>query len=125
MTLRRYRVVDADNRGIDKLVVQIDPVLDFNAEVVVPVDVSGTPLGTLTNPLQAQDAGNWTQLLDYDADGNVIYHGKAIPGTASSAAAWQIKKFAYTAGNLTAITFANGSADYSAVWDDRASLSYS
>lgn len=123
--LRRYRVVDAFNQGIDKTVVQIDAIGDYNAELFIPASVDGTPIGTATNPFHAQSSDDFTQLLEYDASSNLIYHGRAAPGTASSAALWQIKRFTYTGSNLTAIEFANGSAAFGAIWDNRASLTYS
>lgn len=123
-SLRRYRLVDAFNQGIDKLVVQIDPVLDYNAEVVIPVDVTGTPWGSVANPLNSVEL-SYTQLLEYDGSNNLLYHGRAAPGSASSAAAWQIKQFIYSGANITAIKFAAGTAAFTAIWDNRAGLSYS
>jgi YD repeat-containing protein len=67
-----------------------------------------------------------TQAFDYDAAGNVTYHGRALPGNSKAAPAWQVKKFTYdAASNLTDVQYANGSLDYTSVWDDRAGLSYS
>lgn len=57
------------------------------------------------------------------ASSTVTYIGKALPGTATSAATWQIKKIDSTSG--TSITFASGNSNFSQVWDNRASLSYS
>lgn len=53
----------------------------------------------------------------------VQYIGKATPGTATSAAGWQIKRLDETTG--TVITFADGDIQFDNVWDDRESLSYS
>lgn len=55
---------------------------------------------------------------------SVTYVGYASPGTATSAASWQIKKL-NTSGSVTTIYYASGSAAYNQIWDNRASLSYS
>lgn len=55
-----------------------------------------------------------------------VYIGYAAPGTAKSAAAWQIRKITYDSNNnITDIQFASGVNDYTKVWDDRATYSYS
>ncbi len=64
--------------------------------------------------------------VDYAAGSNKIYEGYAAPGTATSAAAWQIVKYTYDGSdNRLTTKFAGGTNDYNQVWDNRASLSYS
>ena len=58
-----------------------------------------------------------------EVSGTVIYIGLALPGTAKSAALWQIKKLNPTGGLDT--QYADGDAEFDNVWDDRAALSYS
>jgi len=67
---------------------------------------------------------NLTTLLEYTGN-NLIYIGRAAPGTASSAAKWQIKKLTYSGNNLTATGYASGDDAFIYVWDDRAGYSYS
>ena len=57
--------------------------------------------------------------------GNPIYIGRAAPGMATSAAAWQICKLTWSGSDCTAVEFAGGTNDYDQVWDDRAGLAYS
>lgn len=66
-----------------------------------------------------------TLITNYDAVGaDLSYVGKAVAGTATSAAVWQIKKLVFnTEGDVTT-TFADGNADFDNIWDDRASLTY-
>jgi len=65
------------------------------------------------------------QLFEYTGT-SLTYHGVAKPGTATSAARWQIKKYTYDGnGNVTSIKFADGTNDYVAVWDNRAGYTYS
>lgn len=77
----------------------------------------------------AREAG-FTQKLAYIAAGNGIgqieYQGLSYPGTATSSAGWQIKKFIYDSNNrMTDIQWAGGSDAYTSIWDNRAALSYS
>ena len=60
-------------------------------------------------------------LLD-EADASTLYIGKAVPGTAESAANWSIQKMAKV-GNVTKILRAD-SGYFTQVWNNRASLSY-
>jgi hypothetical protein len=62
--------------------------------------------------------------LAYDDDGNVEYIGKAAPGTATSAAGWQIQKITYASGDASTVKFADGTAACSKVWDSRATYTY-
>lgn len=65
-------------------------------------------------------------LYDYDESGNRIYAGWAVPGTATSAAAWAIQQSTYDdANNLLSVKWARGSSAYTNVWNNRASLAYS
>lgn len=67
--------------------------------------------------------------IDYNSGTLPVYVGYALPGAATSAAAWMIKKITYDGNNnpLT-VTYAGGgsgkSTDFSQIWDNRASLSY-
>lgn len=86
--------------------------------------------GTLSAKLRNISANTgWltphTIVLEYSGT-NVIYIGKAAQGSATSAAVWLIRKLTYDgSNNCTNIQFANGSSAYNAIWDNRASLSYS
>ena len=69
---------------------------------------------------------NYTTQVEYDASNNPIYIGDAVTGTATSAAAWRIKKITYDASNNpTGIQWADGSTKFDKVWDDRTTYSYS
>jgi len=64
-------------------------------------------------------------LMTYD-DGNVVYLGRALPGTATSVAQWQIRKFTYDDDkNVTKIEFASGSSKYEYEWDEVENYEYS
>lgn len=71
------------------------------------------------------DSFSGTTALDYDANGNLIYQGNAMPGSSKGSAVWQIKRFTYTSGNLSDIQYADGNMNFDNIWNDRASLLYS
>jgi YD repeat-containing protein len=62
---------------------------------------------------------------------NLVYMGRAKPGTSTSAAAWQIRKLTYDAnGNVLTITwptdsYGRVSNDFEFVWTSRTSYVYS
>lgn len=57
-------------------------------------------------------------------DPNNVYLGNAKRGSAQSSAVWQIRKIVNNS-NVISILFASGSRAYNAIWNNRASLSYS
>ena len=67
----------------------------------------------------------FTQAIEYDGSGNPIYVGSALQGSSKSAAAWRISKITYSGDNPIDIPYAEGSSGFAAIWDNRASLSYS
>jgi hypothetical protein len=65
----------------------------------------------------------YLQKID-EADATTTYIGLALPGTATSAASWQIKKIGVSS-TVTTISWADGNEDFDNIFDNRASLSYS
>lgn len=59
-----------------------------------------------------------------EASATVTYVGEAAAGSATSAAAWRIKKITTTGADL-AITWAGGDTAFDKIWDNRTGLSYS
>jgi hypothetical protein len=66
---------------------------------------------------------NYKILLDEVSD-SILYVGYALPGTATSAETWRIKKV-LTSGAITTISYANGSDSLTNSWDLRATYTYS
>lgn len=64
----------------------------------------------------------WKKAID-QASASVTYIGLATPGSALSAATWQIKRITVT-GTQTVIEYANSNLNFSSIWNNRASLSY-
>jgi hypothetical protein len=66
-----------------------------------------------------------TQVDFIDGSPQVIYSGKANPGTLTSSASWQISKIVLQSDNDVAVEWADGDGNFDNVWDNRLSLSYS
>jgi hypothetical protein len=58
-------------------------------------------------------------------DATTGYLGEAVPGVATSAASWRVKKLVFGVDGDVDVTYADGDANFNNVWDDRASLTYS
>lgn len=72
------------------------------------------------------DLISYTEILDYVGGANPIYIGQATPGSATSAAVWQIRKLTYDgSNNPTNIQFSGGTVNFTSIWDNRAGLTYS
>lgn len=100
------------------------------AVVLTGEDLTGTT--DRLRRIQVDAAGNiiqgdkpYTTLLDYNGGNAPVYVGEAAPGSATSAAAWKIKRLSYSGDNLTAVEWADGDTQYDNIWDNRASISYS
>ena len=59
-----------------------------------------------------------------DTVDHFIYIGEALPGSATSDAKWRIKRVDQQAGDDYTIIWAEGSADFDKIWDDRLTLTY-
>jgi hypothetical protein len=81
--------------------------------------ISSTISGTIT--IAAADE---TIQLD-EAAGSITYVGYAPVGTATSAAAWKIKRLDESGSPELIILFADGNSNYDNIWSNRAALSYS
>lgn len=58
-----------------------------------------------------------------DTDGDYVYVGEALPGTARNASTWRIKRV-YEVGDDIEIIWADNTADFVKVWDDRNTYEY-
>ena len=79
-------------------------------------------------------AHGFTNIIDTDyaiqldeAANGITYVGKAVPGSATSSAVWQIKKIdeSGTGGIELVILWADGNKNYDNIFDDRTTLNYS
>jgi hypothetical protein len=85
------------------------------------IGVSITDLVLNTQTVTAEE-----ELYDVEIDisvANTTYVGQALPGTATSASEWRIKRITETV-NGSAVDWANGSAAFSHAWTNRLSYTY-
>ena len=81
---------------------------------------------TVLNRLKAELEVQYDRLVD--KDGVYIYVGEAEPGLGTSEAKWRIKRIEEGVGVDTGdfdIIWADGTAEFTKVWDDRATFTYS
>jgi len=79
--------------------------------------------GQKPNAVEIQD--NYITLFDYAGGTNIVYFGKAAPGSATSDASWFIKKITYDANdNILTIKIANDTASFDKIWDSRTTYTY-
>ena len=81
----------------------------------------------LTSVFVIAQEGVYTEKVAYDSSDRILYFGRALPGTATSASGWQIYKLTYdgSSSRIVSKIWANGSPDFIHEWDERASYSYS
>lgn len=75
------------------------------------------------NEIRTELETKYTKLIDEEPP--LTYIGEALPGTANSAATWRIFRLDETNDPDLEIRWADGTADFDKVWDDRASYTYS
>jgi hypothetical protein len=65
----------------------------------------------------------YDKLVDTDENTGFIYVGEAVPGSNKANPIWRIKRVKEIGDDLE-IIWANNSADFDKVWDDRATYEY-
>jgi len=103
-----------------------------NLVFTLPVGFDGTKISN-TNPLPVKvidssgaNVNNSFKIARvYNASNQVLYFGRAVPGTDKSEAKWQIVKYTYSDNRPADTLFAGGSYAFDKVWDNRTSYSYS
>lgn len=95
----------------------------------VSVTVDNTQLNVLTVGTQGpaglvEEEVVYAKRVDFISD-EILYRGEAVPGTLDDANVWRIRKIDIAAadGDVTE-TWANGSASFNKVWDDRLSYTF-
>ena len=78
-----------------------------------------------TNEQISISVEKYTQRMAYTGQGLPEYIGLALPGAATSAATWQIRKLVYTGTNVTSVLWCDGDNNFDNTWDSYDSHSYS
>jgi len=72
-------------------------------------------------PVEAGATSTYEGRNDTTTDTNLVYLGKAVPGSATTDATWQIKRYNKSAGHMS---FADDVTTFTKTWDNRTSYSY-
>lgn len=72
-------------------------------------------------PVEAGATSTYEARNDTTTDTNLVYLGKALPGSLTSDAAWQIKRYNKSAGHMS---FADDATTFTKIWDNRTSYGY-
>jgi hypothetical protein len=99
------------------------------AEHIGPADTGDNVEAKRVATYDTPDGVNWMRSgsplavrIDDTTTTDVTYIGKALIGTATSAATWQISKLDTASGMIK--TWADGDGLFNNIWDNRSSLSY-
>lgn len=71
--------------------------------------------------VQPGESASYESRNDTTTDVNLVYLGKALPGSATSDAAWQIKRYNKSAGHMS---FADDETTFTKIWDSRTGYTY-
>ena len=85
----------------------------------IPVPIQLTADGKV--PVEAGATSTYESYTDTTTDTNLVYLGKAEAGTATSSAAWQIKRYNKSTGHMS---FADDITTFTKTWDNRTSYTY-
>jgi hypothetical protein len=69
-----------------------------------------------------ESSEEYITLID-EASATITYVGKALPGSATNTAVWQIKRISIS-GTVTSVLWADDNNDFDNVWDDRTTITY-
>lgn len=91
---------------------------------VLTLDTDTSSMGSSDNlQIWYWEEGLLTLIREHSTDPTISYVGKAVPGTATSSALWQIKRIIAAANDVT-IEFAGSDDKFDNIFDDRESLTY-
>ena len=62
---------------------------------------------------------------DFTNNDTIIYKGEAVPGTPDATALWRVRRLTIAADNDVTEEWADGVSDYTKVWNDRYTYTYS
>jgi hypothetical protein len=104
----------------------LSEVLESPPEVSVLVELVVGPQGP-PGPAGAaaasEDDMRYSKQVDFVTD-DLFYKGEALPGTAVAAPSWRISRTTVSNDGDVAEEWAEGSSEFSHIWDNRASYTY-
>lgn len=101
-----------------------DVVLDVSA-IQTALNTAQSDLTALALRVTALELATMQTAMQYDyIDATTSYRGEAVPGSLTSDPLWRVQRITITGDDLV-IEWADGSSDFTQIWDDRLSLTYS
>lgn len=98
----------------------------YMSDVSYIKDVSGQRVNPATEESIAKVIGEYTIMIDDVSTTGITYIGKATIGSSTSSAVWQIMRLDESGTPITLKKqYANGNNNFSSIYDNRTSLSYS
>lgn len=104
-------------QGMNEILSSIDTAVRIRPEFPTNMTVK-----TGSTPVETTETTYDVLIATDSVDSNIQYIGKALPGSATSAAVWQIKEVDESSG--TQFRLADGDSSFDNIWDNRESLSY-
>lgn len=71
----------------------------------------------------SEDEVPYGKQIDFVGD-NIIYKGEAIPGSGTATSVWRINRTTILSDGDVIVEWANGTASFDKVWDNRVSYNY-
>jgi hypothetical protein len=81
-----------------------------------------TQLSTVLQRIKVDLEVQYNKLID--TEGSYIYIGEALPGSATSDSVWRVKRIEEVGDDYN-ILWADGTSDFTKIWDDRLTFTYS
>jgi len=94
---------------------------NYSVDVMEPLSYNPAT-GALERALQVDK--NWTMRVSNDTSNNPVYQGKAVVGSATSAAVWQVTQFNWSSGNFISQLWADSNENFDNIWDSVSALTY-
>ena len=117
--------VAALDAGLADVVADVSVITADVAAIAADVATIQGDLTALTARVAALELATMQTALQYDyIDATTSYRGEAVPGSLTSDPLWRVQRITITGDDLV-IEWADGSSDFTQIWDDRLTLTYS
>lgn len=106
-------IIRISRTGLTNVVV----VKNKQIEILTARGIRGTP---------GDEPVPYAKQIDFESSGSIIYIGEAVPGGLTSNPIWRIKKITFVNVECdTTVEWSNGTSNFTSIWNDRLSLTYS
>lgn len=122
--------VESDEATILEIESQTELVIEESLTELVIVEDDATLVEVIeTGPqtiIKPEDDEMYAKRVDFVDAQNLLYRGEASPGSDEADPVWRVRRISFVGSDEDIVEeWAEGSANFDKVWDDRASLTYS